>query len=441
MKARAGDSTSKGGGDGVAFDESRARWLRRELIAHEASSSKRPKDSARASKLVAAKYARMAENAFAFFRGTAWLRPSEPSAFKTTASSQIALTGDPHPENVGTVAGTDGTLALAFNDFDRAGYGSFVDDVRRLALSMWITSEVADLKRKQRATIASAAVDGYLAEVKAMSSSQGGAPVSPVDGLFGGRFQKILNAPDSDETALGVPASSADTTLARAVIRKYLAGDHPASWLADVHAGGRASSGALKRLFAIKRVLRRNAGIASYTVLRLRVVLEGPTSDDGDDWTIEIKESLAPSAELVVAIQSQFNAPPFDDPLLGWASVDGREYRVRRVSPALRRISVERIAKEIRKGRSDKDDLSSLGLALGRMLARGHCTALDKKGRPGLSAIASAITSSKRFRDDVVGYAERVAAANNADFRLFRQLLNRNGGLASEAEASIGKAR
>jgi uncharacterized protein (DUF2252 family) len=391
-------------------EPARPEQLRRALLDHDRTAL------ARDAAPVAGKFARMARSTFAFFRGTAWLVPREPSRFAPPAASQVAVLGDPHPENVGTYQSGSGQRVIDFNDFDLAGYGSYVDDLRRLALGLWIIADMADLKHKQRLKVVADLVEGYVMEVQGLTA--GRPPLSLRAGALSGELDDVLADPD-EEAAIGkqTPASAADAALARAVLARAPATLHaPARYQAP--------------MFAIKRVTRLHTGVASFPLLRLRVLVEGPTRRADDDWWLELKESASavPAAQLV-AIQRQFQELPDDDPLLGWAEVEGRQFRMRQVSPAQRRLDAERIAKRVKSPSWKKSDLRDLSQNLGRLLARGHCRAQAKDGHPGLPAIAAAVGTGDGLRAETTAYAERHAPAVEADLRLFRKLIAERGPL------------
>jgi hypothetical protein len=381
----------------------RAETLRRALLEHDRAALARDRD------LVAAKYARMARTKFAFFRGTAWLWPPEPSRFAIPAASQVAVMGDPHPENVGTfLAGA--VRAIEFNDFDLAGYGSFVDDLRRMAVGLWVVADMADLKHKQRARLVEHLVDGYLEELEGLA--QGKPPLALRADALSGDLEEVLAPPESEAKEL--PASSEDEVLARAILAVY-----PRTLLAERPAAQ----------FRLKALTRRHAGISSFTALRLQAVVEGPTPAAADDWTLEIKESVGPAARIV-AIQRQFQERPDVDPLLGWAAVNGREFRVRQLLPGQRRLDAERLAKQVKSPSWAKRDLQDLAHALGRLLARGHALALGRDGKPGRLAIGRAIGGrGEDLRAETVAFAEKHAALNTDDFHLFQHLLATRGPL------------
>jgi uncharacterized protein (DUF2252 family) len=386
-----------------AADADRSETLRRALLEHDRQALARDPD------LVAAKYARMARTKFAFFRGTAWLRPPEPSRFATPAASQVAVIGDPHPENVGTyLAG--GVRAIDFNDFDLAGYGSFVQDLRRLAVGLWVIADMADLKHKQRVRLVEDMVAGYLAELDGLA--QGKPPLALRADTLSGNLEEVLAPPDSEAREL--PASKEDQALAAAVLAAY-----PKTLV-----GGAPPPEQLR----LKSLARRHAGISSFAVLRLQAVVEGPTPAPGDDWTLELKESGGPAAQIV-SIQRQFQERPDLDPLLGWAAVGGREFRVRQVLPGQRRLDAERLAKQVKSPAWAKRDLKNLGYALGRLLARGHAQARARDGKPGLAAIRAATANGDELRAETVAFAEKQALLNTDDFHRFQQLLSSRGPL------------
>jgi hypothetical protein len=364
--------------------------------------------------LVAAKYERMARNTFAFFRGTVWLVPREPSRFE--AAVPVAVIGDPHPENVGTFMTTAGVRVVDFNDFDLAGYGSYVEDLRRLAVGLWIVADMGDLGHKQRLRMVGELVDGYVAEVKGLA--RGERPVALREDSFSGELDDILvRADEAADASKEVPASEEDRKLAEALLATYPKTlYHPERYK--------------PAMFAVKRVTRQHAGVASFPVLRLRVLVEGPGPSADDDWLLELKESVGGQpAALLVDLQRQMQELPDDDPLLGWAASGGREFRVRRLSPAQRRLDAERIAKQVKSPRWSKRDLKDFGADLGRLLARGHCRARTRDGRPGLTTVATAVGDGTGLRQETTTFAERVAQTADADRKIFRQLVEDRGPL------------
>lgn len=410
--------------------EPRDQWLTRVLLDHEHALLDRDPT------LVAGKLAKMAKTPFAFFRGTAWLAADEASPFKTVASSQIALVGDPHPENVGTVVDARGTRHLEFNDFDLADFGSYLDDLRRLATGFWIITDMGKMKPKKQADVVGEVVDGYIAEVQQLSRGQ--RAIALTEDLLGDTLPAVLNEPDEPPTN-GDPASKTDQALVREILSGYPTSLPRSAAVPGRPADTRAPARVTKEMLAIKRVVRRHAGVASFPLLRFQVLVEGPSTSDADDWILELKESTGAPATRVIAIQKQFHEVADSDAFVGWANVGGQEFRVRRVDPTQRRLSAEQLAKRIKKDDLRKPALKILASSLGHLLARGHCQALDRGGRPGLRAIADALAAGRGaaaggglaagsgLKEELIAYAERTGTSAEQDVELLRGLLASKG--------------
>ncbi|MEZ4368187.1 MAG: DUF2252 family protein [Kofleriaceae bacterium] len=129
---------------------------------------------ARAPELVAGKYRRMQADVYAWMRGTAslyWLDltapGATPTAFGDGPSSRVLLIGDPHPENLGSFRGADGTMFVDWNDFDAAGHGPYWGDVRRWAVACVLAAGDTGEDPAMAREIAATAVAGYVAAITA----------------------------------------------------------------------------------------------------------------------------------------------------------------------------------------------------------------------------------------------------------------------------------
>lgn len=382
----------------AATTEEPGESLRRAFLVHDGSDLKRKAD------LVAQKYAKMSRTPFAFFRGTAWMSRDGASRFKTPASSQLAIVGDPHPENVGTFLDAGGQLVLEFNDFDLAGYGSYIDDLRRLAVGIGIVASMAELTPAKQAAAVTAAVVGYQAQVGALARGQ--AAMILHANQLGEKLDQLLTKPDT-EPADVLDASPDEVSLATAIVGEY------------------SKSVVHRAPFVIKRVTALSSGVASFSALRLRVVLRETAVANDDDITIEIKASASPNVAAVIAIQRQFHEPLQADAWLGSVLIDERAFLVRRVSSIERRISAKRFAKRIERGHSN--ELEELASAFGALLARGHCVALDRNGKPGLSAMTAALEAGPGLAEETVAHAASEVKLNEARFSVFRDLLVSRG--------------
>jgi uncharacterized protein (DUF2252 family) len=397
---------------------SRADWLAGAILARHAALL------ARDPQAVAEKLARMAGNRFDYFRGSAELLPPSPSRFASGAAGQVAVLGDPHPENIGTYPLPGGGLALEFNDFDLAGHGPYTADVQRLALGLWVAGDMAGLGRKQRVRLVEALAAGYLEQIRELE--HGRPPVAlRADTVFEGVLDEILASADTLADGAGTEVEGAERTALAAALVDY----RPSLVDPDI-----APPAAL----AVKRAVRARAGIASFSLLRYRVRVEGPGPGADDDWTLELKQSrgrdvagkaTAGNAADIVRLQRQMQARPDLDPHLGWTSLDGRGMRVRRMSPQHRRLSVERLVAAIKGPRWGKKDLRGFARDCGRLLARAHGRPPTAGGQSGARAIAAAAGDGRGLTYETLQLTEQAADQLDEDRQHLRALLGQRGPL------------
>lgn len=449
--------------------EGRRQWLQTTLVLDNQVFLDTDADLARG------KFAKMRRSLHTFLRGTVgqWARDVGtpggegywPSAYTTPAAAEIALVGDPHVENIGSFRGADGRLVADFNDFDAATFGPYHFDVRRLALSFHVAAielGVAELAGPAATAVAAA----YAEEVEVLAA--GGGPDAVVAGDAHGAVLKDMfdkAAEDGaireelldytrvesgdaramyfgqvepgqvvamgefrepvaeDETA---PPGVEDLELASQILARY-----PACLEAPVPAEQLALKGLSRRF---------GAGVASYPVLRLYALVEGPTAAANDDVLLEIKEvfDAAPfpgltrlpsqafgnDAARVVAMQRAMQTTRLDDPLLGCARVGDRSFRVRDRTKYQRGLDLVRIGEKLGEGELVGADLLVLADRSGRLLARSHARAPRRDGTPAAPAIAGAIGGdSAGFVAETVEFTVAYFEVLTGDYALFVELL------------------
>jgi hypothetical protein len=377
--------------------------LRRALVArHERQLRQNPEG-------VAEMLRRMAKGNFGFFRGSLDLYPPAASRFASPApATATAVVGDPHPENIGTFVTPDGQSVVDFNDFDQAGFGWFVADLRRLSLGLYIAGDAADVAKKQRAKLVKAAVDGYLSELRGLA--QGQAPVSlRVDSAFGGGLAGILAEPPAalgDEPTL---AAAERHEIQEALLRARTTLLDPAEFPAG--------------FFTVKKAVRAHGGIASFFLQRIRVQVEGRGPSDHDDVVLELKETPAGKAATLVKLQRELQERPDEDPLLGHTEMAGVSFRTRSFGRDRRSVSVDRLAHEVKGPQWGKKDFRQFAHETGRLLARGHARARGADGRPGLESLLKVIGDGSALESETVSVTAAAAARLENDVDNLRALL------------------
>ncbi len=385
-----------------AEEETRSRWLQHVTVEDNLIFLQRDPE------LAGGKLVKMGESPYAWMRGSLghFLRDQaqaaeglEATAFASPGGARVLLVGDPHVENIGTFPRLSGELVVAFNDFDAATWGPWISDLRRLALSFWLVAEAAGAERPDAFAVAVA--QGYLDGVAA-------------EPLMSGDEHKILD--DLIKKALengNDRAELADYTEVRegarrlrlgvieppdrqgGVIRDEVRGISPEERAALVRAveeelpqtlAGPVPPGALRVKDAGRRL---GAGVSSYPALRYYVLVEGPTPALEDDWLLEVKETLDPAsfpnlagalpprafgnnAERAVRHQRALQGETLD-PLLGRATVGGASMKVRDRTKYQRGLDVARILERMEAKRWSEEDLQTLAVFAGRLLAQSHC--------------------------------------------------------------------
>lgn len=97
-------------------------------------------DSTRVPELVPIRTQRMAESAFAFYRGTAALMAAD-LARSPSSGLAVGSCGDAHVSNFGLFASPQRTLVFDLNDFDESAWAPWEWDVKRLVTSVVIAGQ------------------------------------------------------------------------------------------------------------------------------------------------------------------------------------------------------------------------------------------------------------------------------------------------------------
>lgn len=381
--------------------------------------------------VVAEKLRKMARGSFDFYRGAIGLYPEPPSTF--LGGPQVALIGDPHPENVGTFAPGDGQIIVDFNDFDRAHFGPFVEDVRRLALGVALAAGGSARRKKTERHLVEAVVDGYVAEIGRVNRKEGVFGLR-ADTAFGGKLASILDHPS--------PAfSDKESLVGRDELAKL--GDALEVARGSLVDGKRFAAG----FFSVKRAAHAHRGVASFAVDRIRIEVEGPSPAPDDDVAIELKETPAAKIAEIIRLERALKERADEDPLLGPVRVGDKSYRMRSFGPSRRRISVERLAaalgvSEKAKAREPeqapaaewkKKDLKLFAEELGRLLGRAHARAPGMDGKPVSEALARAVRDGEALKDETVAATKAAVRIIERDVAVLHKLVR-------DREPSLGFA-
>ncbi|APR74768.1 Hypothetical protein A7982_00114 [Minicystis rosea] len=422
--------------------------------------------------LVAGKYARMAGDPYAFYRGTVplfrhdWEMNAEgvsASAFAVEAAQgplpeglSTLLVGDAHPENFGALRARDGSFGLEPNDFDGADFGPYLWDLRRLTAGVSVAARLSNTDDPEAAaaaqaasrSIARAAADSYAAAIHALA---GGAPRARItDGGGEVVIDDVFSRSEEDTAAQadfeGTDLVGGKRTLKRGALdpeAPYQAlGDLPPQAYAALPDAIEAYRQTLiapppKEFFTLLDAARSyGSGVASWPKVRVILLVRGPTDDPGDDVLLELKELgdaglakayppgvfFADNPARVRAVSRAVWAIPDADPLWGTTQWLGLDCQIKTESEGQKTVRVKRLSGK----RGTPEAITGLARVLGTLLARVHAASLDQSA-PAAVIDAAIGSNASAFADEQADVGDAYAARVLADHQRFVTVLDELG--------------
>ncbi len=382
--------------------------------------------------LLRLKVARMAESAFAFFRGTFHLyardivdRDKIPLPLFADDGAELDLVGDIHSENYGTYKAADGLIHYDVNDFDETTQGRFDFDVCRLATSLLLAAQERNDPLPQAVMAPLAALTTYTETV--------------IPALKKSRDLDY----DINENNPGAYVPVSALVAASAAAKRNLFITHLTEWkdnrrrlLRSTHYFNLSDAERdqavrllddyrkrlkvpvdVKNYFNVEDICGRISGIGSMGRYRYVVLLSGKGSADARNVLIEFKEArpsaydlyrnrdtdadaLVRRAERVIAMQrlSQATSSLF----LGYA-LDGKQsFQAREIGPGDARVDARNL--------KTPDLLQSVGRAQAAILARIHGRAAQRAIGPTnpLAEFADPNAFCQRVLAFALGYGDQV---------------------------------
>jgi uncharacterized protein (DUF2252 family) len=389
----------------------------------------------RVEKLLPIRFTRMAESAFAFFRGTAILQAHD---LKGTPDAGITVQccGDCHLMNFGGFATPERALVFDINDFDETHPGPFEWDVKRLATSFalaarWLGFTAGDARETLRALLA--AYRTALARFAGMTVLETWYARVAFDELL----QSAANDPKYLKRLRKTVEKAAQNTsehvfhkiTTAANGKPRIVDDPPLLYHSDDSRSGlerhvlpflEKYRGSLPRerrtlfdRFKVEDCAHKVVGVGSVGTQCYIVLFAG---DQDDHLFLQLKEArpsvleglagpspFANNGERVVTGQRLMQSA--SDIFLGWARVEHRDYYVRqmrdmKVAPDLAGYTPALLA--------------AYGRVCGKALARAHAKSGDA------ATIAGYLGNGSVFDDAIARYALAYADQVEKDYETFK---------------------
>jgi len=399
--------------------------------------------------LIPLRMGRMAASPFAFLRGSASVMASDLS---TTPISGIPviIDGDAHLNNFGMYGTPQREVVFDLNDFDEAIIGPWEWDLKRLAASVNVVGRANGLNRRERAIAVKQSISGYRFNVHRLEN-MGVLDVWYLH-YYPGRSNPIRKMNPKVEAVFDKTLAKAMHTDNRALLPKVAERSDSGEWkfkedppvLTSAHASKEkiiealnqyAESLSPERRFMLSRyhvvaAAHRVVGVGSVGTRAYLVLLFG--NGDDDPLFLQVKESImaahAPylpplpkeyrhNGKRVVAGQRALQSS--SDPMLGYTSINGRDYYVRQMKNLKASIPVEWLT-----GAS----FNFYAWGCGAILARAH----SRTGDP--ARIAGYCGKSSVLDEALAQWAESYGDQTERDHSLLVDAI-RKGEIKAEAQA------
>ena len=379
--------------------------------------------------LVPVRVGRMVSSPYAFLRGTAGVMAADFAHLPATGIMPV-ICGDAHLGNFGFYASPERDLVFDLNDFDEAHPGCWEWDMRRLVASVWVAGRLNGASEADCDAAVRHCVFDYRQQIRKLAAEsllERWYERLDVDRLSTNVSDKALRA-EIERSARRARSRTSDRALPRFTERRNgerRIVEEPPLITRLSEADSDQVAGALDEyLITLPKQWRRL--LAGYTLLdtahkvvgvgsvglRAYVALcEGSSPDDV--IFLQVKQARRSVVARYVHGESAMHAhqgqrvveyqqalQTVSDPLLGWATIDDRQYYVRQFRDMKGAIPIDRI---------DAAALADYAGVCGHLLAKGHART------SGASMIAGYLGASERVDVAFARFAQAYADQTERD--------------------------
>jgi uncharacterized protein (DUF2252 family) len=403
----------------------------------------------RQAQLVPLRMGRMASSAFAFLRGSACVMASDLST-SPISGIPVVMDGDAHLNNFGMYGTPQREVVFDLNDFDEAVVGPWEWDLKRLVASVNVAGRQNGLNRRERAAAVRRCVEGYRFNVRRLE--QMGVLDTWYLHAYPGRDNPIAKPDPKSRAVIDKVLAKALRTDNRNLLPKVAQRDATGTWrfLDDPPILTRVNPAHMQKViqalnhysqtlplerrlmlgrYHVADMAHRVVGVGSVGTRAYLVLLFG--NGDGDPLFLQVKESVqAAHAPYLPPLPAEFRhngkrvlmgqraLQASSDPMLGYTSIDGRDYYVRQMKNLKASVPVEWLT-----GAS----FNFYAWACGTVLARAH----SRTGDP--ARIAGYCGNARVLDEALAEWAESYGDQTQQDHETLVAAIQR-GGIRAETE-------
>lgn len=322
--------------------------------------------------LIPLRMGRMAGSPFAFLRGSACVMARDLSTSPISGIPTV-MDGDAHVSNFGMYGTPQREVVFDLNDFDESTVGPWEWDLKRLAASVNVAGRSNGLNARERASAVKRCVEGYRFNARRLQS-MGVLDIWYLH-AYPGRNNPIAKADPKSKAVIRKTLSKALHTDNRALLPKVADREAEGLWtfrdtppvLTRVDKTTRqkvidsldsySTTLSRERRIMLNRyhvvdVAHRVVGVGSVGTRAYLVLLFG--NGDDDPLFLQVKEATTPAhapflpplekemkhhGKRVIVGQRALQAS--SDPMLGYTTIDGRDFYVRQMKNLKASIPIE----------------------------------------------------------------------------------------------------
>ncbi len=390
--------------------------------------------------LVKLKYERMVASPFGYFRGAVPVMAADLATLPNTGL-MVQLCGDAHVRNLGAYAAEDGRLIYDINDFDETFRGPFEWDLKRMAASLFVAGRESGNKDGVSERAVLRCMGSYCERMRTYAEM----PVLALVRDQISRLQSIAPIHQALHKAVrATPLHTLEQLTEPVAATKGSSGSDGLRRFREqkpilTRVTGSRAGAVLKGLDAYRASLQsqRQHFLAQYRPVDVAFKVVGTGSVGLRDYCIYL-EGNGPGDPLFLQIKEEASsayAPFLTDPqvarhqgqrvvegqrliqtgsdiLLGYTSMDGRDYLVRQLCDHKASVELEDLV---------GDGLVEYAQVCGELLARGHA----RSGEP--QQIAGYLGAGEGFAEALADFGQRYADQTEKDWAELKKAKNPKG--------------